>query len=559
MIPKRSPNYRILRNILSKIRQIDFTEDVSYIIIYAFLYKYASDIIKDYLMSVLSDKGVTLYETYKNKGFMELFRNESLEMFGYFINDSDFFIDEVINSSYADRFFIYRFFDAFTEHVEFANISNYGKYFNFIFDAVKSEINLKKFEFEGENHLIVKEIIYAISQLDVLEKDCPYEEVFNIICTSRLIRVERDPEYVTQILAEIISRSEIDIENIYSPFLNDGSSLISLKNNLRWHNSYGKSSEKITYCASIVKLFINDFDLDEVFLEFSSPFESVDINATSFDAIISKIPNITPKNIKRLNRSQNIERVRNSKRKQLLNVLADDFAVDGESLLRDAEFNSAIDNLINKMDLEKEAKLDFHGEYEVLKDSEYLFLINLINSLKSGGIMALSMSQSFLFKNSLETLRKYLTVEKNYIDAIISLPDEFSRPRASDIIVIFKKNRKSDNIVFVDMSKNYDTVRMPITVPGTFRKNLLFSKHSIEKVADVLSKRKVVERFSNVVSLNELVKNDFNLAISRYVDTFEGEFISLDDLAKQKKEIDENLVKLNKKIDVMMSDLNIRF
>ena len=134
MIPKRSPNYRILRNILSKIRQIDFTEDVSYIIIYAFLYKYASDILKDYLMSVLSDKGVTLYETYKNKGFMELFRNESLEMFGYFINDSDFFIDEVINSSYADRFFIYRFFDAFTEHVEFANISNYGKYFNFIFD-----------------------------------------------------------------------------------------------------------------------------------------------------------------------------------------------------------------------------------------------------------------------------------------------------------------------------------------------------------------------------------------------------------------------------------------
>jgi len=50
-----------------------------------------------------------------------------------------------------------------------------------------------------------------------------------------------------------------------------------------------------------------------------------------------------------------------------------------------------------------------------------------------------------------------------------------------------------------------------------------------------------------------------NLSISRYVDTFEGEFISLDDLKYQKREIDENLDKLNKKIDVMLSDLNIRF
>ena len=40
-------NYRVLRNILSKTRQIEVSQDMSYVLIYAFLYKYASDLIRD--------------------------------------------------------------------------------------------------------------------------------------------------------------------------------------------------------------------------------------------------------------------------------------------------------------------------------------------------------------------------------------------------------------------------------------------------------------------------------------------------------------------------------
>ena len=61
-----------------------------------------------------------------------------------------------------------------------------------------------------------------------------------------------------------------------------------------------------------------------------------------------------------------------------------------------------------------------------------------------------------------------------------------------------------------------------------------------------------------MVSLTEIEKNEFNLSISRYVDTFEGEFISLRELKHQKEDMESNLNELNRKIDMMMDELNIR-
>ena len=55
------------------------------------------------------------------------------------------------------------------------------------------------------------------------------------------------------------------------------------------------------------------------------------------------------------------------------------------------------------------------------------------------------------------------------------------------------------------------------------------------------------------------MKNNFNLSVSRYVDTFEGKFIRLDDLSFEKREIDRNINELNVKIKKMMDELNIEF
>ena len=469
--PKSSRNHKILRNILSKTRQVELSPDVSYILVYAFLYKYCSDLLKEYFLSVIEDKAVTLDEAYRNDMSHQLLRRDAFEMFGYHIKSPDFFIDEVINNSYSERFFIHTFFKAFSQNVEFPKNSNYEKYFNFIFESVEQEINLNKFEFEGESHLIVKDIIYSISKLDVQERRYPFERVFDKICQSKLMNIDHDPDYITDMLSGVVSSIKPKTENVYNPFLRDASSIIDLRRNYEWGfgASYGKGLDKITYCSSIVKLYLNHFDLDNVFLEYGSPLESVGIDSTSFDVIVSRIPPITPKNLKRLNSAQNAEMAKRNKRKQLEDVLTSRFDMDENSFMRDDELNEALENILRKMDFERDSEMEFYGEFESLKDSEYLFLINLINCLKDDGVMAVSMSQGFLFKNSLETLRKYLTVAKNYVDAIISIPDGISRPNRSEIIVVFRKNRSTDDIVFIDTSTDYDTKRSPLQCGQSYR------------------------------------------------------------------------------------------
>jgi type I restriction enzyme M protein len=75
----------------------------------------------------------------------------------------------------------------------------------------------------------------------------------------------------------------------------------------------------------------------------------------------------------------------------------------------------------------------------------------------------------------------------------------------------------------------------------------------------VFVRRLSVPKFSNLISIDEIRNNNFNLSVSRYVDTFEGEFITLEELVMEKRNIDSNIKDLNLKIERMMDELDIRF
>ncbi|MBQ6099309.1 MAG: N-6 DNA methylase [Methanobrevibacter sp.] len=560
-MPKSKPskNYKLMRQISSKIRKLDASEDVQYLIIYSFLYKYCSDSLKDYLLSSIADKEITLDEAYEK--IKPDLKTDAIKTFGFFINDADYFIDDVINSAFSGRFFTHHFFSAFRQNVEFEEGSNYEKYFSFIFDAVEHAVNFSKFEYVGEKHLVVKDIIYAISRLDVFEDRFPFTKVFDRICQSKPVAVDHDPDYITNLISSIVASNAESPKNVYNPFLNDGSLLINLCSEFKmpWKMTYAKSQDKITYCSSIVKLLMEYFDLDCVYSELDNPFEPFKNAEEKFDVIMSRFPPITSKNLRRINESQSYEIAKRNKKSEIKDLLSDKYNINPESFETDSELSGALESLISKMDLKNDIEIQFTGEYASLKDSEYLFLINMINSLSDDGIMVVGMSQSFLVKNSLETLRKYLTCEMNHIDAIISVPDELTRPSGLEIVVVFKKHKTTDDIVFIDMSNDYETRAAPFATPGVFRRNLILDDSTVGKVNDVYKNRLTVDKFSNVVKISQIKDDDYNLSISRYVDTFEGEFINLNDLKNQKKEFTQNIEVLNEKIEKMMDDLGIRY
>lgn len=554
-----SKNYKVLRDILSKSRTVNTSSEITYLVIYSFLYKYCSDLLKDYFLMVTREKEITLSEAYSDEFMSHDLERDAINMFGYHIINPDAFIDEVINEHYSDRFFIYPFFNSFSENIIFDEGSNYEKYFRFIFDAIKSQININKFEYEGENHLIVKDIVYSISRLDVFEEEFPYEKVFDRVCQSRLIDIDDDPDYITQLLTVLALATKDEIQDVYSPFLNDASSLIRLIGNYNFTGGkvYAKGQDLTSYCCSLIKLYMHNFDLDSVFAEFGSQFELIQSNA-QFDVIVSRIPPFSSRRVRKLNKHQAVELEKQNRMKEIQSLLSSEMNVNEDSLMEDRSVKMALEKLVDKLEFEDASRPKFYGEYASLEKSEYLFLINLINRLKRDGVMIVSLAQSFLFKNTLQTLRKYLTVEMNCIDCVISLPDDISRKSRSEIIIVFKINRNRDDIVFIDMSKNYATQKSSHLVPGLFRRNLVFDDKTLNEIVNVYRKHMPVDKFSNVVRIDEIVKNDFNMSISRYVDTFEGEFVHLRDLEHEKEKIDIELDDLTQKIDKMMRDLNLK-
>ena len=344
------------------------------------------------------------------------------------------------------------------------------------------------------------------------------------------------------------------MSNAYDPFLKDASILFNLYNEFTMSDIYAKENNELHYFYSLIKAFINEINFENLHMSRENAIKSMSYDSQLFDLIASKLPNSFDEFSKTTLKSQSIEVPSETDFKEKLfnNLDMDKLSDDKEAL----EALKVLEKRLNAM--EKSEVTSFTGEYESLKDSEFLFLINMINSLKDNGLMVISLSQNFLFKNSLALLRKFLTYENNYIDAVISLPEELGGVIRPEVVIVFRKNKSSDDVVFIDLSKKYGTEMSPNTFPGLVKRNLVLDKKTISNIIDVLNNRKTVDKFSEIVSLKQLEENDFNLSVSRYVDTYDGEFIRLNDLKSDKKKIDEKMDSLNERIDELMGDLNFR-
>ena len=551
---KGSNNFKISRDIIKKSRRIDDNVQIYSEILSTFAYKYLSDNLKKFLTELIKEENYSFNEAYQNKEYYDYLERNALDELGYFFTMPDMFIDNLIKDNYESSYLDRILRDAFKEGIKFNEYASTSKYFNLLFDEDYGEYYRKNSY--HERNLIIRDFILLISKLDVFEEEFKYGQVFNVVANSRIVRARGTPEYIYDILVPLILKSKPKILNAYNPFLEDASSLVRLFNEGEITNVYGKESNKINFLTSVVNMIINGINCNHIFFFKDNALESVEIDDIYFDAVISKVPNqfrdiSSEYNSKKVSYNSNYKKEMELK-KQVLSNLNMEHADLNEKMQK------SLNDFIGEITYDSCKVSEFSGEYESLADNEYRFIIDMISSLKEDGIMAISVSQNFLFKNSQQIMRKFLTFENNYLDAVIGLPEELGRSIRPEVILIFKKNKSDETVLFIDPSRKYSTKMSENRIPGVFRKFLLFDEESKNNVVDCYFERKTVDKFSNLVTIEEICKNDFNLSISRYVDTYEGEFIDLNNLAADKKEIDEKMSDLNKKINKLMDDLDIK-
>jgi type I restriction enzyme M protein len=167
--------------------------------------------------------------------------------------------------------------------------------------------------------------------------------------------------------------------------------------------------------------------------------------------------------------------------------------------------------------------------------------------LSSSGTAAIVEFPGILYRGGAEQkIRKYL-VDNNYIDTIVQLPpDLFFGSTISTIIMVLRKNKKDNNILFIDANKEF--VRFDT-------KNKL-SDTNIDRLLNTIRQRTKTEYFSINVSFEEIVAKDYNLSVNNYVfieDT--NEIINIKELNKKINEITSKTKDLRKAIDIIIQEL----
>ncbi len=144
--------------------------------------------------------------------------------------------------------------------------------------------------------------------------------------------------------------------------------------------------------------------------------------------------------------------------------------------------------------------------------ADYAFLLHDLYHIKPDGIMTIVLPHRVLFRGGEEgEIRKNL-IEKNKIDTIIGLPANiFYGTGISTIIMVLKQKRANTDVLIVDASKGF-------VKEG---KNNKLRASDIKRIVDVVTRRESVDKYSKVVSRDEIRANDYNLNIPRYVDSSE--------------------------------------
>lgn len=167
--------------------------------------------------------------------------------------------------------------------------------------------------------------------------------------------------------------------------------------------------------------------------------------------------------------------------------------------------------------------------------------------LSTSGTAAIVEFPGVLYRSGAEQkIRKYL-IDNNYVDAVIQLPpDLFFGTSIATCVVVLKKSKKDNSTLFIDASAEF--------VRGGNKNKL--GETNRKKILNAYIERKDINHFARLVPNNDIADNDYNIAISSYV---EQENTTEDvDIEKLNAHITEIVIRQNKlrtAIDEIVADL----
>ena len=316
------------------------------------------------------------------------------------------------------------------------------------------------------------------------------------------------PQEVGELLAKIVIMDKKSVNKVYDPACGSGSLLLKFAKILGKENVkdgfYGQEINITTYNLARINMFLHDINYNNFDIALGDTLiNPMHWDDEPFDAIVSNPP----------------YSIRWEGKKNPLLINDERYAPAGI--------------------LAPESKADL------------AFTMHMLSWLSEKGTAAIVEFPGVLYRGGAEQkIRKYL-IENNFVDTVIQLPpDLFFGTSIATCIIVLKKSKKDNSVLFVDASNEF-------TRNDT--KNKLTDKN-IKDIINLLRNRESIEYKSILIPNEEIVENDSNLSVNTYLKQESSEEkIDIKELNNSVREIVKREQELRNSLDEIIQELEVMY
>ena len=502
-----------LWNIADELRgKMDADEFRDYCLGFIF-YKYLSESLNNYANTILADEGkefIALDEANKeDQQYIEAISEESVAQLGYFLKPSELF-SSLAKRGEADEFIL----QDLTEVLNGIERSTMGTESEEDFDHLFEDLDLTSTKLgkseKDKNDLIVK-ILVHLDKIDFGLNDTEsdilgdaYEYLIGEFASGAGKKAGEfyTPQQVSTVLARIVTTGKERIKSVYDPTCGSGSLLLRVAREVDVTDFYGQEMNRTTYNLARMNMILHGVHYRNFDLRQEDTLERPQHEGMKFEAVVANPPFSAKWSANQIH-------------------LSDD-------------------------------RFSQYGKLAPSSKADFAFIQHMLHHLDENGTMAVVLPHGALFRSAAEGhIRQYLIEQRNWLDAVIGLPANiFYGTDIPTCILVFKKCREHpEDILFIDSSAHFEKA---------INQNRLRTE-DIKKIVQTYKDRLVEEKYSHKALLEEVIANDYNLNIPRYVDTFEEEeAVDLDVVVAELKQINSDMPAIDKTIRAFCDELGIK-
>lgn len=312
------------------------------------------------------------------------------------------------------------------------------------------------------------------------------------------------PQEISELLARITVVGKKSVNKVYDPACGSGSLLLKFakvlgKDNVR-QGFFGQEINLTTYNLARINMFLHDINFEKFDIVHGDTLaDPLHWDDEPFEAIVSN----PPYSIK--------------------------WAGDSDPLLiNDPRFAPA-------------------GVLAPRSKADLAFTMHMLSWLAVNGTAAIVEFPGALYRGGTEKkIRKYL-VDNNYVDTVIQLPpDLFFGTTIQTCILVLKKSKKDNSVLFIDGSLEFKRFG---------NKNKLLPGN-LQTIVDAFSARKDASHLARLVPSDLIAKNDYKLTPTSYVEKADtAEAIDITLLNAEIAEIVARQAELREHVEKVVAEL----